>query len=210
MAQLTSTDIIFANLTNTDTDLVPAGTIMMSAYDNGNTGFFGFLKANGQAISRTTYATLFSRIGTTYGAGDGSTTFNLPNFTGLFFRGWDNTRGLDPGRGLGSFQDSQIVSHGHNFSDRTSDHSHSGNTGWQSNNHSHWFLHTENSNRQSDGGGPASNEGAFGANTGGANDNHFHGFGTGNVSDDHTHNIGADGGGESRPRNVALVAYIKV
>ena len=40
------------------------------------------LFANGQAVSRTTYAKLFGIIGTTYGAGDGSTTFNVPNFNG--------------------------------------------------------------------------------------------------------------------------------
>ena len=40
----------------------------------------GYLLCNGQAISRTTYANLFSVIGTSYGAGDGSTTFNVPAF----------------------------------------------------------------------------------------------------------------------------------
>lgn len=40
---------------------------------------YGYLAQNGQAVSRTTYAALFAVIGTTYGAGDGSTTFNLPN-----------------------------------------------------------------------------------------------------------------------------------
>ena len=38
--------------------------------------------ANGQAVSRSTYATLFTRIATTYGAGDGSSTFNLPDLRG--------------------------------------------------------------------------------------------------------------------------------
>ena len=41
----------------------------------------GFLACDGSAVSRTTYANLFNVIGTTYGGGDGSTTFNLPNFT---------------------------------------------------------------------------------------------------------------------------------
>lgn len=40
-----------------------------------------WLLCNGQAVSRTTYASLFARIGTIYGSGDSSTTFNLPNFT---------------------------------------------------------------------------------------------------------------------------------
>lgn len=48
-----------------------------------------WLVANGQAVSRTTYATLFQRIGTVYGAGDGSTTFNLPDLQGRFPRGID-------------------------------------------------------------------------------------------------------------------------
>lgn len=42
----------------------------------------GYLVADGRAVSRTTYKKLFDKIGTTYGAGDGSTTFNLPNLSG--------------------------------------------------------------------------------------------------------------------------------
>ena len=42
----------------------------------------GFLECNGQAVSRTTYSSLFNIIGTTFGSGDGSTTFNLPNIQG--------------------------------------------------------------------------------------------------------------------------------
>lgn len=47
----------------------------------------GWLMCSGTAISRSTYAALFAAIGTTYGIGDGSTTFNLPNFYGVFPRG---------------------------------------------------------------------------------------------------------------------------
>lgn len=53
----------------------------------------GFLKANGAAVSRTTYADLFGKIGTTYGAGNGSTTFNLPDARGDFLRGLDEVGG---------------------------------------------------------------------------------------------------------------------
>lgn len=67
----------------------------------------GWLKANGAAISRSTYANLFAAIGTTFGAGDGSTTFNLPDLRGEFIRGWDDARGVDSGRGFGTWQDSQ-------------------------------------------------------------------------------------------------------
>jgi len=68
----------------------------------------GFLKANGAAVSRTTYSELFAAIGTTYGSGDGSTTFNLPDLRGEFVRGWDDGRGVDSGRGFGSAQGDAI------------------------------------------------------------------------------------------------------
>lgn len=77
----------------------------------------GYLKRNGAAVSRATYARLFAKIGTTYGSGDGSTTFNLPDGRGVFDRGLDEGRGLDPGRALGSYQDSANLSHAHGVSD---------------------------------------------------------------------------------------------
>jgi hypothetical protein len=73
----------------------------------------GWLKANGAQISRTTYASLFSAIGTTFGGGDGSTTFNLPDLRGEFLRGWDDSRGVDSGRIFGSWQDEAFKSHTH-------------------------------------------------------------------------------------------------
>ena len=68
----------------------------------------GFLKANGAAVSRTTFSALFDAIGTTFGAGDGSTTFNLPDMRGEFPRGWDDGRGVDSGRNFGSAQLDQM------------------------------------------------------------------------------------------------------
>lgn len=65
---------------------------------------FGWLKANGAAVSRTAYPALFAAIGTIYGAGDGATTFNLPDFRGEFPRGFDAGRGVDSGRVFGSAQ----------------------------------------------------------------------------------------------------------
>ena len=65
---------------------------------------FGWVKANGAAVSRTAYAALFAAIGTTYGVGDGSTTFNLPDLRGEFLRGYDDGRGVDTGRGIGTAQ----------------------------------------------------------------------------------------------------------
>ena len=65
---------------------------------------------NGQAVSRTTYATLFSRIGTTYGAGDGSTTFNLPDFRDRFPVGAGG--GVSAGA-TGGYADAAVISHTH-------------------------------------------------------------------------------------------------
>lgn len=74
-----------------------------------NTAPAGWLKANGAAVSRTAYADLFAAIGTTFGAGDGATTFNLPDLRGQFVRGWDDARGLDAGRSFGSAQKASIL-----------------------------------------------------------------------------------------------------
>lgn len=56
----------------------------------------GYLECNGAAVSRVTYAALFALLGTTYGAGDGSTTFNLPDYRGMFLRGWAHGSATDP------------------------------------------------------------------------------------------------------------------
>lgn len=71
----------------------------------------GYLKCNGAAVSRTIYASLFTVIGTTFGTGDGSTTFNLPDLRGEFVRGWDDGRGVDSGRTFGSAQSQDIQTH---------------------------------------------------------------------------------------------------
>ena len=73
----------------------------------------GWLKLNGQTISRTTYAALFALVGTTFGAGDGVTTFKLPDVRGRFLRFWDDGIGLDSGRILGSNQAQDTASHTH-------------------------------------------------------------------------------------------------
>jgi phage-related tail fiber protein len=88
----------------------PAGTVITVAM---NTAPTGYLKANGAAVSRSTYAALFAVIGTTFGAGDGSTTFALPDLRGEFIRGWDDGRGVDSGRAFGSAQSQAIQSHFH-------------------------------------------------------------------------------------------------
>ena len=73
----------------------------------------GWLKCDGAAVSRTTYSVLFTKIGTAFGAGDGSTTFNLPDLRGEFIRGYDDGRGIDSGRTFGSSQSDVIKDHHH-------------------------------------------------------------------------------------------------
>lgn len=73
----------------------PVGSYVAVLYPGGNPSDIGsegiipggLLIPSGQEVSRTTYSTLFNRIGTLYGSGDGSTTFNVPDTAGLFLRG---------------------------------------------------------------------------------------------------------------------------
>ena len=69
---------------------IPSGAVMDFA---GSTAPAGWLLCAGQAVSRTTFNALFVAIGTTYGAGDGSTTFNLPDLRGRTTAGVDNMNG---------------------------------------------------------------------------------------------------------------------
>lgn len=76
-------------------------TGMISPYA-GSVAPAGYLPCNGSAISRTVYSELFAKIGVSYGAGNGSTTFNLPNFEGMVLKGSTATRPV------GSFEGDMI------------------------------------------------------------------------------------------------------
>jgi len=74
----------------------------------------GFLLCDGAAVSRATYAALYAIIGTTYGAGDGSSTFNLPDCRGYFIRGLNTSgSGVDQGRTLGDKQNDALKTKTH-------------------------------------------------------------------------------------------------
>ncbi|WP_239326180.1 phage tail protein [Snodgrassella gandavensis] len=88
-----------------DINATPAGAVMYFAMDAAPVGW---LKANGAAVSRTLYANLFAAIGIRFGAGDGKTTFNLPDLRGEFLRGWDDGRGLDAKRIFSSPQSDAV------------------------------------------------------------------------------------------------------
>jgi len=101
----TAPDIVRVFVVKADgTSVVPSAPAAAIDFFAANAAPAGWLKANGAAISRATYARLFAAIGTTYGAGDGSTTFNIPDLRGEFLRGFDDGRGADPGRVFGSWQ----------------------------------------------------------------------------------------------------------
>jgi len=106
----------------------PAGSIITYA---GDIPPVGYLECNGSAISRTIYASLFSVIGTNYGNGNGSTTFNLPDYRGQFLRGFDNGAGNDPNaaartnRGDGTTGNANGTKQGQSFAS----HNHSGSGG---------------------------------------------------------------------------------
>ncbi|KTT31187.1 tail protein [Pseudomonas oryzihabitans] len=163
---------------------VPAGSVM---HFGGLTAPSGWMKANGAAISRTTYADLFAVIGTFYGAGDGFTTFNLPDLRGEFIRGLDDGRGVDKGRGIGTSQDSQNKEHSHGADCST--------TGAHS--HTYWDTDTQNTNSSGLSGGNNFTD-VTSAETTSSNGDHSHVI-----------TIKSAGGTEARPRNVALLAIIK-
>jgi microcystin-dependent protein len=96
---------------------IPPGTVISVASSIAPTGY---LKANGAAISRSTYLTLFAGIGTVHGAGDGSTTFNIPDLRGEFIRGWADDRAVDTARTFGSSQADDFKSHTHSYSSSAS------------------------------------------------------------------------------------------
>lgn len=80
------------NISGTAAIQVLPGSVIMWA---SNTAPSSYLECNGAAISRTTYAALFAAIGTVFGSGDGSTTFNIPDLRAQFVRGWDHGQNID-------------------------------------------------------------------------------------------------------------------
>jgi microcystin-dependent protein len=150
----------------------------------------GYLKCNGAAVSRTTYADLFAIVGTAHGAGDGSSTFNVPDLRGEFVRGWDDSRGVDSGRNFGSAQSDQNQQHNHSAS-ATSTVNDPG--------HIHQVQYSNSDSGdgviEESGTGLSGQEPTLSATTG--------------ITVSTSVSIGNSGGSEARPRNIAMMYVIK-
>jgi microcystin-dependent protein len=136
----------------------------------------GFLECNGAKVLKSTYPALYSAIRSLYGPED-ATTFTLPDLRGVFLRGADLGRGLDPNRVLGSYQEDGYKSHTHAAGAAVSTGGESNCQGWTPS-----TTQAANSFRTSDRAGRWL---------------------------DSTNLNQATGGSETRPKNVAMTAYIK-
>ena len=201
--------------------LVPAGTVSQTARSTEPTGW---LFCQGQNVSRTTYASLFSAIGTTYGTGDGVTTFALPNLQGKVPVGKDSgtfsALGATGGAETVTLTSSQIPAH-----------THSGTTGGHSADHNHGFSGSTSTNGNHTHGASVGVSGADDNNHTGNGDmvadsdagyrtqrgvsvsaagDHSHTFSgtTGGTSGNHTHNFTTDNGTGGGQAHTNLQPYV--
>lgn len=185
---------------------VPPGAV---AYFGMSSAPTGWLKANGAAVSRSTYSSLFSAIGTTFGSGDGSTTFNLPDLRGEFLRALDDGRGVDSARALGSAQSGQNASHTHTgTTDSGGSHTHTGSAA-SSGAHSHTVASgaTDSGANTGQVAYSSTNPDTVSTSSSGAH-THTLSIDSGGAHT-HTFTTASSGGTEARPRNIALLACIK-
>tara|TARA_R100000655_G_scaffold72492_1_gene111013 strand:- start:1800 stop:2756 length:957 start_codon:yes stop_codon:yes gene_type:complete len=171
---------------------VPIGTVLSFA---ANTPPSGFLECNGANVSRSTYASLFSTVGTSFGIGDGSSTFGLPDLRGQFVRGWVSNGSVDSGRTFGSTQTDQNKNHTHT----TDSHNLTGSVSVLS------ATLAQNPGTATGVFSKGTTQAAVGAPSGGSGSASALDF-----SGAHTHTVSSSGGGaENRPTNVALMYVIK-
>ena len=191
--------------------LVPSGTVIQTARATAPTGY---LLCDGSAVSRTTYSSLFDAIGTAYGAGDNSTTFNIPNLKGRIPVGFDSsqtefdTLGETGGSKTHTLTTAEMPSHTHTGTtgNQSANHTHSGTTS-TSGNHNHnytiqnpGFVSGPNNavmmsalNNQYTNGGQVAGTTEAGS--------HSHTFTTGSNSGNHTHSFTTASNGSGNPHN---------
>ena len=180
---------------------VPTGSVHMMAT---TTAPSGYIECDGRAVNRTTEAALFAVIGTTWGAGDGSSTFNLPDLRGEFVRGWDNGKGTDSSRSFASSQTDSNKEHNHTATSTTS---------ISPSDHNHVFPGDDQLSFTANGQGGWTNRqtGTFNydarSSTSGAGIIYRTSDATLTAST--STSIANDGGSEARPRNIAMMYVIK-
>jgi microcystin-dependent protein len=157
---------------------VPPGAIMMWPTEVVPEGW---LECDGQPLDKIDYIELFAAIEYSYGGAGGS--FNLPDFRGYFVRGWDNGRGVDTNRVLGSLQDQATKLPSNPFRTNTAGA------------HTHSYLYTPQSGRGYEEGGNRQVNWETYTNTSSAGN--------------HSHTIVSGGDTETRPKNIALMYIIK-
>jgi microcystin-dependent protein len=205
----TSAAAAFANL-------VPTGTVLMWC---GTAPATGFVFLQGQELSRTGNAALFSVIGTTYGAGDGVTTFNVPNAMGRFPLGAGSGTGLTTRRlgDIGGEENHTLTTNelptfslSGTTATASNDHTHSGTTGTENQTHTHNITGTLNGGQGGSGGSNTFSSGVFTSGT--ENQSHNHSFTTGGMSANHTHTFTTNSIGGSQGHNTMppffVVGYI--
>lgn len=241
------------NLANTQfvTAAISSALVGQVAWEPRNVARAGYVKLNGALLSRTSYPALWAyaqasgaivtdAVWTTnswgcFSTGDGSTTFRIPDLRGEFIRGFDDGRGADTGRGIGTYQASQNLAHSHGGTLTTAavaDHVHTAytdNQGYHGHgvgdpSHAHGMPPGGVAQAGNDNGGAAAASGPNGYGAIAAQGTYGAVTGIGIAGDGtHAHNVGmyaagghahtvvvnADGGTEARPRNVALLAMIR-
>jgi microcystin-dependent protein len=198
---------------------IPTGTVVPYA---ANSAPSGWVICDGSLYGRTALdpspqVNLFGVIGTTYGIGDGLTTFAIPDLRGMFVRGFDNGRGIDPLRAFGTTQADAFKSHNHGGNTITE----SGHTHPVSGTAALAGSHTHNSslpvirtlNPTITAYGVTSGPGTLDPNnisTNTTDPGHTHTVsGTAASGTAHLHAINPDGLTETRPQNVAMNYIIK-
>jgi microcystin-dependent protein len=209
----------------------------------------GWLKLNGTLLSRTAYPALWAYAQASgalvtesqwnsnswgcFSSGDGASTFRIPDLRGEHIRSWDDGRGADANRAIGTFQASQNLAHAHGASaTAVGDHAHSAWTdtqGWHGHGvtdpgHAHGYPPGGWGQAGADNGGitgtsvanqygSRASQSTYGAATGisiNGDGSHGHNVGIGNAgAHNHTITVNTDGGSEARGRNVALLAMIR-
>jgi len=185
---------------------VPAGALIPFMTSTAPTGY---LKCNGAAVSRIAYSDLFAAIGTVGGAGDGVSTFNLPDSQNEFLRG------ASPDRNVGAKEADSLRSHGHSASSGSAGlHAHSGkatNAGY----HAHQSKVITGENQDSGNHIRANDIGNAALRLGSVNNispagEHEHPL-TINSAGEHAHpvTVSPSGGAETRPRSLTVLYCIK-